>query len=231
MIKVVFVDIDNTLLSFSGYVKQTMKDGFAYFGLPSYEPWMYDTFNEINNGLWKALERGELTFEELIAIRWNKVFESLQFEFDGIVFEDYFRKQLSNSAILEAGAVELLEYLSEKYVLCVASNGPYEQQVKRLKIGNIYDYFSHYFVSERVGAQKPSKEFFDYCFKELREQGLENISPEETMMIGDSLTADIAGGKQYGMATCLYLCGKGSVEGSDAADYVVKELTEIKSIL
>ena len=33
MIQVVLIDIDNTLLSFSGYIKEAMRDGFAQYGL------------------------------------------------------------------------------------------------------------------------------------------------------------------------------------------------------
>ena len=99
MIRVVFIDVDNTLLSFSGYVRESMKNGFALFGLPPYEESMFDVFNRVNGGLWKQLEQGTLTFEELIKIRWNKVFEALNIVCDGVAFEDYFRKQLFTSAV------------------------------------------------------------------------------------------------------------------------------------
>ena len=58
MIKVVFVDIDNTLLSFDGYVRETMKKGFSEFGLPKFEGWMYDAFQKVNHGLWRKIEQG-----------------------------------------------------------------------------------------------------------------------------------------------------------------------------
>ena len=70
----------------------------------------------------------------------------------------YFRGKLFFSAVPEPGAVELLEYLSRRYRLCIASNGPYEQQINRLRLGNMYD-FSHFFVSSQIGAQKPSAAF------------------------------------------------------------------------
>ncbi len=227
MIRVVFIDVDNTLLSFSGYVKEAMQNGFALFGLPPYEESMFDVFNRVNGALWKQLEQGTLTFEELIKIRWNKVFEALNITCDGVAFEDYFRKQLFTSAVPEPGAFELLEYLKDKYTLCVASNGPYEQQVNRLRVGGMHDYFRHFFVSEKIGASKPSAAFFEACFKELRESGLPDIKPEETIIIGDSLSSDIAGGKAYGMHTCLYHPG-GVVDG---ADHAVTSLTEITGIL
>lgn len=63
--KAVFLDIDNTLLSFDGYVKQTMKEGFEHFGLKPYEPYMFDVFIRENTKLWRQIEQGTLVFEEL----------------------------------------------------------------------------------------------------------------------------------------------------------------------
>lgn len=202
--KVIFLDIDNTLLSFNEYVKQTMKTGFAEFGLKAYEPYMYELFTEENNKLWRQIEDGTLTFQELEKIRWNKVFEAIGISFDGVVFEKYFREALHESAIPEEGAYELLEYLSQKYIVCAASNGPYEQQIHRLEIANMRKYFDYIFVSEQVGASKPATAFFDYAFREINQDREEPIVPEECLMVGDSLTSDVEGGRRCGMNTCLY---------------------------
>ena len=56
MIKALFFDIDNTLLSFDGYVKQSMQSGFEKYGLKKYEPYMFDVFTRENNALWRALD-------------------------------------------------------------------------------------------------------------------------------------------------------------------------------
>ncbi|MDO4966068.1 MAG: YjjG family noncanonical pyrimidine nucleotidase [Lachnospiraceae bacterium] len=231
MIKAIFIDIDDTLLSFSGYVKQAMKDGFRKFGFKEYDETMYQTFNEVNSGLWRQIEDGSLTFSELKKIRWNMVFKELDIDFDGEKFEEYFREELSHSAIVEPGAYKMLEYLSKKYVLCAASNGPHDQQINRLRIGKLYDFFDYYFISESVGAQKPSREFFDYCIKKLREDGMDGLLPEEIMIIGDSVSADMLGGKQYGIKTCLYnVNNKYSVKGEEA-DYMVNSLLDTMNIL
>lgn len=229
MIKVVLLDIDDTLLSFSGYVKETMKEGFSRFGLAEYDDSMYAVFKTVNDAFWKQIEEGTLTFEELMKIRWNRIFKELGITFDGEVFEKYFRESLYISAIVEPGAVELLEYLKGKYTVCAASNGPYDQQIDRLRIGGLYGYFDDFFISERIGAQKPGKAFFDACLRYLREKGNADLLPEEMLIIGDSLTSDIAGGKDYGMQTCLYTGGREVPEGT--ADYVVKELSEITRFL
>ena len=226
-IKAVFVDIDNTLLSFDEYVRQTMKNGFEHFNLKPYEPYMYDIFEKENNALWRKIEQGVLTFPELQKIRWNLVFEKLGISFDGPVFEKYFREALHESAIEEPGAQEMLAYLKSKYILCVASNGPYEQQVHRLELADMRKYFDYVFVSERMGVSKPAREFFEKAFSQLNENRTDKIFPEETMIIGDSLTSDMAGGLQYGMKTCYYRRNSGSAMPDERINFVIDHLDQI----
>lgn len=227
--RAVFLDIDNTLLSFDAYVKQTMRTGFAHFGIKSYEPYMYDVFTTENNKLWQGIEQGTLTFDELQKIRWNNVFHALGIDFDGVVFEKYFRQALNESAIPEDGAYDMLRYLHQKYILCAASNGPYAQQVHRLEIGNMRTYFDYLFISEKIGASKPSRAFFDTAFHELNEGRRDRILPDEVMIIGDSVTSDIAGGLSYGMKTCLY--GRNRQISAPDGVPVINKLQEIVNYL
>lgn len=228
--KVIFIDIDNTLLSFSEYVKHTMQTGFEHFGLMRYEPYMYDIFTEENNKLWHRIEQGTLVFPELEKVRWNIIFARLGIGFDGTVFEKYFRRALYDSAIPMPYADEMLRYLSGKYTLCAASNGPYEQQVHRLEVVGMKRYFDYIFISEKLGASKPSEEFFKRAFVELNSGREEVIMPADTIIIGDSLTSDIDGGRNYGMKTCFYNVG-GVQSDSIKADYVIDELNEVEGIL
>ncbi len=228
--KAVFIDIDNTLLSFDEYVKETMQTGFAHFGLKTYEPYMYSCFVEENNKLWRQIEKETLTFSELKKIRWNLIFQRLDIDFDGTVFESYFRRMLNESAIPEAGAYNLLRHLEGDYILCVASNGPYEQQMHRLELAQMKSFFQYFFISDQVGASKPSKSFFDYAFQKLNENRRESILPQETLMIGDSLTSDISGGMQYGMKTCYYRRNK-DIPVPETVDYVVDDLNQVISLL
>lgn len=231
MIKAVLFDVDDTLLSFSGYVKETMREGFSRFGLTPYSDDMFPVFERINNALWRQIELGTLTFEELTQRRWNLIFQALGIDFDGTVFEDHFRERLFYSAVPEDGAVDLLEYLRRKYTLCVASNGPYEQQMNRLRVGKMDRYFSYFFISSQIGAQKPDKAFFDCCFNILRGSGFPELTPEETMIVGDSVSSDISGGAAYGLRTCLYRKNAFSPWDTSGADYAVSSLAEIKNIL
>lgn len=229
MIKAVLLDIDNTLLDFDAYVHESMKNGFEKFGLGECNEHTYAVFHAVNNGLWKQIEEGTLTFEQLKKVRWNKVFEALGIDFDGIFFETYFREYLNESAIPVKGAKELLEYLHGKgYILCAASNGPFDQQCNRLKIGGMFEYFTHFFVSGKIGFSKPAAEFFDVCFKEIN-QNLK-VEKDEIILIGDSLSADIEGAREFGFRTC-YFNFKGKDFDENGTDYSVNKLEEIQNIL
>lgn len=227
--KAVFIDIDNTLLDFDAYVRTTMEQGFAHFGLPAYRPEMYHTFTTENNKLWRQIEEGTLTFEELQKIRWSNIFAALGFSFDGPTFERYFREALHESAIPVPGAMDLLQSLSGGALLCVASNGPYEQQLHRLEIGGMRPYFDYFFISERAGAAKPSREFFDYAFRKLNRNRPDPILPQETLIIGDSISSDMAGGLQYGMKTCYYR-RSGAPAAPAGVDYTVTDLRQISAL-
>lgn len=223
MIKAVFIDIDGTLLDFEACVEESMRLGLIERGV-EYKDEMLDTFHRINNGLWRDLEDGKLTFEELLAIRWKTVFEALGIELDGPEFERYFRARLHESAIPMAGSFEMLEYLSGKYRLFGASNGPHEQQVQRMEKAGMAKYFEEIFTSGKIGAEKPSGEFFEYCFEKSGD-----IIPEESVMLGDSLTSDMKGGYDFGMKTIwLNLNGK---EKTECVNYEIKSLDEVKNIL
>lgn len=235
MIKAVLIDIDNTLLDFDAYVKKAMKDGFEIFNLGLYDDSMFRVFQQINNEMWRKIEQGSMTYDELMQERWNKIFTVLNISFDGCRFEKYFRECLFDSAIPIKNALDILAYLKDRYILCVASNGPYDQQMNRLKKGKMFSFFSEFFISEKMGVSKPSKEFFSHCLSELNaernKQGACEILPSEIIMIGDSLTSDIAGAIDSGFKTCFFDKNNSGNINDLSVDHVVSTLDDIRLFL
>ncbi len=90
----------------------------------------------------------------------------------------------------------------------------------------MHDYFKGFFISEKIGFQKPTKEFFDYCFSNMN-----GITKEHTIMIGDSLTADIIGAKNYGIKSIWYNHSNKQNKTQIMPDYEVASLLEIKNIM
>ena len=220
------LDIDDTLLSFEGCVRQTMREGFPVFGLGEYREDMYEAARRVNVRLWGQIERGELDLAALEQVRWNTIFSELGLSGDGVAFEHYFKERLFWSAVEVPGARELIERLRGRVVLCAASNGPNEQQVNRLRVSGMLDAFDHVFISERLGAEKPSRAFFDACFAELGD-----ITPAEALIVGDSLSSDMAGGAAYGLRTCLFRPGTAAGERFPGVDHVVTSLLEVPELL
>jgi 2-C-methyl-D-erythritol 2,4-cyclodiphosphate synthase len=117
------------------------------------------------------------------------------------------------------------EIMKEKgYVIAIASNSYQAQQERRTKLAGLDKYIDYYFTSMDMGVEKPSVEFFNRCFERLG-----NPSKDEMIMIGDSLTADVAGGKGAGIATIWF--DKFKTHAENEADYAVTSLLDIKNIL
>ncbi|MBP5342724.1 HAD-IA family hydrolase [bacterium] len=231
-LKAIFIDIDNTLLDFNEYVVEAMKNGFERFNIGKFEPYMADCFHDVNNNLWRQIEDGKIDFLTLRKIRWNKVFEILGYSYDGESFERYFRSFLRESAIPIEGAYEVLSYLKSKYIVCLASNGPTDQQTHRIELASMSRYIDYYFTSEYIGVSKPKREYFEKCFELLNENRSDIIKPNECLMIGDSLSSDIYGALEYGMYTCLYERGSMLNHGYlNNAHYTVEKLTDIIKLL
>lgn len=221
---VVFIDIDDTLLDFTKCANDAIKSACNKFGVP-YTTTLVDTFHPINLDLWHRLEKKEVTKEKLFDTRFQIVFDKLGIKADGIAFETVFRENFHESAILVDGARDLLEYLRSKYKVYVASNASMHQQTNRMKKAELDGYIDGYFVSEEIGFPKPQKEFFDACFK-----ALPDVKPQDVVMIGDSLSADIKGACEYGLKTIWY--NHRNEPTSDVkCDYIVSRLSEVKNIL
>lgn len=223
--RVLLFDIDNTLLDFTAGAMQSMEAIFLEAGL-AYTPEMFGVFQTENDKLWARIERGELTIAGLRDVRWQTILACLGLEADGAAMEDAFRIRLHESAVPVAGAREALEHLHGKYRLCAASNGPYAQQVNRLRRAGMYDFFETLFISGQIGAEKPSAVFFDSCMERLP-----GVRPEQCLMIGDSLTADIAGGRAAGMHTCWFDPDDRGSAMPPQADLRITRLEQLTDIL
>lgn len=235
MYQAVFLDIDNTLLSFTAAAQDAMRTGMAKLGR-TYTDDIWPLFQTINNGLWQQLERGELTPQQLYRIRWERIFAALGWQEDGPAFEELFRCGLHESAVPEAGALQLLaalDRLRPATLICAASNGPFEQQRHRLELAGMSGCFDHLFISEAVGFSKPDIRFWTQVFSVLNtgRSGPEMLRPEHCLMIGDSLTADIDGAAAFGMHTCWFNPDQTPCHTAAAPDFTVTALTELLSLL
>lgn len=222
MIKNILFDLDNTLFDFYASEKKALKKTLIHLGLNPDE-FMLKRYSEINLEHWKRLEKGELTRSEVKVGRYRQLFEEYGLNASPEETTAYYETKLSEEGDLMDGALELLEYLYGKYRLYVVSNGTLICQEGRMKNTGITDFFDNHFISQQIGFEKPQKEFFDYCF-----ENIPDFKKEETIIVGDSISADIIGGKNAGISTVWF-----NPDGakSDIPDYEIHSLLEFKDII
>lgn len=226
MIKFILFDVDDTIIDWKKSAQicfQNLSDK-GKWGLSGEE--IYDVFLSTTKPLWEKVDKGEMTGVELRKMRWPLVLKNLGLEVEGAEnYEEVFRAELSFCAVPVENAKEVLEKLSKKYPLGIASNAYMKQQSDRLTLLDFKKYFTYLFTSMDVGAEKPHREFYEHCLKEMG-----NPDPESVLMIGDSPTADVEGSKNAGLRAC-FLNKRGLDPNDVDADYIINDLKELLDIL
>lgn len=225
MIKNIFLDLDDTIFDFKACERRALSAALNSFDLRYSDSDLAD-YSEINDRMWKALEKGEITREELKTKRFKVFLARYSTAPDEHTFADRYMERLSRTSDLIPGARDVLKILSEKYDVYAVTNGYEFTQCGRIASANIGGFFKEIFISQRIGAVKPEKEFFDYCASRIPA-----FSLSETVLIGDSLTSDIAGGKAYGLFTVWYNPAGRSAPTAFSPDREIDSLFDLPDLL
>lgn len=221
-------DLDHTLLDFDQAedcaLDQVLRDqGLGLSELNDYKAY----YVPMNQALWKDLEKGKISRQELVDTRFQLLFQHFGHKVDGKVLANQYQKALSLQGHTYPGAEELLRQLKDRgYRIFAISNGLSKIQHPRIEHSGLKPYFEQVFISEELGAVKPNIEFFTKVA-----QAIEAFDPSKALVIGDSLSADVQGGYIAGWDT-LWLQVKGLPEGrSNLPTYQMTSFEEIFSML
>lgn len=222
---IVLLDADETVYDFKLAEKTAVSLTLQAFGVEPTDE-VVSLYSAINLSCWKALERGELSRENLKPERFRLLFAQIgagEVDFDAVnaMYED----NLSRQAFLLPGAYEFVGELRKYCKIYLATNGLTIPQTGRFSRCAIRPFVDGIYISEQIGASKPDRAYFDYIFRDL---GITDKS--RMIMVGDSLTSDMLGGRNAGLTTCLYLGGKAPT-GSDLCDYEIGDYSEFFNIL
>lgn len=194
----ILFDADGTLLDFERSEKEALIEALSEIGVVADET-AVTTYSAINDALWKALERGEVTKDRLKILRFEQFFESYGILGDAADMARRYMIQLSQKGYTLAGAIELCERLSQDVRLYIITNGVDFIQKERFARSGLAPYFADRFISDAIGYQKPDPRFFEAVASAIPE-----FKKERALVIGDSLTSDIRGGIGFALDTCWY---------------------------
>lgn len=183
-------------------------------------------YKRINDTLWALLEQGKTTQAQIKIKRFELLHEKFNFGGNPGDTADSFIKFLSRGVFYLDGAVEVLEYLHNKYELYIVTNGITKVQKSRYALSKLDKYFSAMFISEEIGISKPDVGYFNVVFDKI---GL--VNKDEAIIVGDSLTSDIRGGNNAGINTCWYNpAGKQNDKGV-ICTHEIAHLKDLKNLL
>lgn len=221
----VFFDLDHTLWDFDRNSALAFENVFKKHKIKLSLPDFLKEYEPINLIYWKKYREETVTKEQLRRGRLADTFEIFKIKFpleiiDAMATSYIEELPVNNHLLLDT--VQILEYLVTKYNLHIITNGFQEVQYLKLNNSGIKKYFSTVTTSEEVGLKKPHPVIFEIALKKAC------VSPQKSIMIGDSLEADIIGAKNAGMNTLFFNYRNENVAESF---FAINELSEIKNFL
>ena len=159
----------------------------------------FATYDRINRALWAGVEQGTVDPNDVRLLRFQRLVDDVGLDADPVWLADEFVAGLGAHGELLPGAEAMLDLLDSMTSLAMVTNGIGEVQRTRIERLRLAKYFDAIVISGEVGVSKPGRRIFDLTFELLG-----HPSRASTVMVGDSLTSDIAGGAGYGIPTCWY---------------------------
>jgi putative hydrolase of the HAD superfamily len=197
--KHLFFDLDLTLWDFERNSTEAIHELFEELNivnLYNISPEVFiPVYRHYNDILWEKYRLGKVEKEQLRVQRFSQTLE--HFGIDDLklasqIGDGYIEKS-PKKTYLFPHALEVLQYLSEKYKLHIITNGFQEVQFIKLENSGIGKFFDQVITSESAGCKKPDRKIFHYSLYRAK------AKTKQSIMIGDHLDIDIVGARNAGM--------------------------------
>ena len=220
----IFFDLDHTLWDFD---KNSIL-AFDKIFQKDYPTINIDEFIEhyvpINQACWKLFQVDAISHEALRYRRLKDSFDAISHEISDAqidqISEEYIHFLPDFNHLFE-DAIAVLDYLKERYELHIITNGFAEVQFRKIANSNLEPYFKTITNSEMAGAKKPNPIIFQHALEKAKAQ------KNESIMIGDSMEADVVGALDFGMKAIFFNPNQMEAENSILQ---ITTLAELKSI-
>lgn len=217
------LDADETILDFIRSSRESLHYAMGEMGLPCSEE-TFALYKSVNDGVWREYEQGKLTKPQLMRVRFVRFLNALGAEGDAERLNAIYFDKLSRTGYLLDGAADFLRELKKRGRVFLITNGTPAAQYGRLASCGLRDFFDGIFVSDEIGFAKPDRRFFEFVLQK------EKLSREECIVIGDSLSSDIAGAANAGIVSVWYDPSGKAAEGV-VPDHIARDYTQILKIV
>ena len=219
-------DADDTLFDFPKAAARAFSAMCRSNGVPD----TLDTralYHRINQELWAAFDRGEVSKDYVTLERFVRFFQALKLPRDpDKCNRDYLTALGAGVYPLPHAEAVCRELVRRGPKLYIVTNAVAAVQRSRLAGSAIAPYITGAFISEEAGASKPSAAYFDYVFSRI-----DGITRENCLLVGDSLSSDIRGANNYGLPCCWYNpAGKARPEDL-RIDYEILDLRQLYDLV
>jgi len=219
-------DADGTLYDYDMAEANALKIMFNQCGF-TYNEEVRTKYRKINQEVWGSFEAGQLSKEVLQTLRFDRLFAEIGVEYDAFSFNEKYLFELGKGSFLIEGALEICrEIVDSGKQIFIVTNGILATQKARIEHSAIEGYISDSFVSEHIGFQKPDIRYFEHVFSNIPQ-----VTKDKILMIGDSLSADIAGGNQAGIDTCWFNESKVENPTTIKPTYEINNLKELQKLI
>ena len=221
----VLLDFDHTLFDSDASELAAFAHTRASVGVADPDR-LFSGYVAINQALWAAVERHELTPGDVRTRRFEELIERFALDADAEEMADAFVLGLATYGELYAGAADVLAELASRARLALLTNGLSDVQRTRIGRLGISAHFDAVVISAEIGCSKPAAAFFDHAFAALGEPARGGA-----LMVGDSLSADIGGAAAYGLATCWYNPHRRPVRDGARIDHEIRALDQLVALV
>ena len=222
--RVLLADADGTLFDFHKGEAIAIRETLQHFGIPDTKE-MIALYEQANSAQWKKLERGETTQQKLRTDRFVEFLKLAGLDGDAEAISEDYVERLGQQRWPLPFSVELCREVSRHMPIYLVTNGIARIQRSRFTHCDIAPYVSGMVISEEVGKSKPDPAML---FEALRQAGVEDV--RKAVLLGDSVTADIAAANNAGVDSILFTNGKPAPENHKAT-WAVPALEEALKLI
>ena len=230
-------DLDDTLIDNNQSIKYAFTIMINELGL-EYSDELFSKWKKFDTAYWHTWENGDMIIPDSIKTLEDKItylranrfilfFKELELNFNSAVtLNELYCSMLGVNIVEIENAGKLLQELYHHHEILIATNGPKEAAINKLKKAKLMSYVSSMVCSEEVGFSKPMSEFFDYLYNKTQ-----NKDKSRMLLIGDSLTTDVLGGMNNGIDTCWFNPNNSSLPEEYCPTMTINKLLQLKKKL